>query len=800
MAPVDVKNQLRKVQANLKNQHQPVPQVEQALKQVHQMNRFIKEVFQKEYGLRLSAEQKSEILCVLSEINKVCLALNQKSKTPHHFEMQAHYFMSLIHKIHLLYACIHHYIENSLCLVETRGMTIHQTILLSWKNVQDLYHATTGARQWPQIPFPVVIEDREAKTISLIYQRLQSFVPELLTQKQEEFSQTDFIFSVKSLSVINPYFLLLNKLYQLQDSALWRALKQKETAQLSAPCSFLELLKNIERLIQQYKNETQEPLLRRIEGVESNVYEEMLARLYELYMPLESQHFFSKHELALKQIPPEMQEAQLGLTIQGMVKQTSRELQLLQYFSKNLLQINLNLQKARAILHNLSISFGKMFQLSAQIPLTSEFLQKAFSSIHGLLQKSLRVLDSHQDELQKLKQFIEKAGLFHKTVELGMMNNITLLQRARQSILDYDQTLDEYTEQLGPHKKLPAHQIKGLLRSAFKNQAEINTASIYIENVSHGFSLILTALQPISQTIHTIVAIPARAPREQLKQVLLIFEKKRQESETSLKALTLTALQETWFIEDVLLRNVQEEIRFAHELQRMIEPIKARIQHKKIADSQPKALQEIMVVKNETPPPQLQEKQKKQKKQKKNVSTKNIFDPFPQEIMARLKSVCKSLNTDRSLMLHEALDHTHAFFNYLDILESSYEEGNRKVEDDRMAVLESDSVKELLLNFLGMKFNQYGIFDSHGQKYPYNKETRQFERPAYSDAYLRFTSRTLETPHNILRRFFLVITGFDEPEILNWTEHARIIEIMKADYIFTKKEKSRLKEQISFLP
>lgn len=799
MSDKDILKKIKKVQASLKTQRQPVFQVDQAIIKAKETTRFVKTVLAKENHILLSNEDQKGIIQALSNVNAISNELYQKCRTPQHFEMQTAYFMCLIQRIHDLSSCIRFNLEYCFYETETQGITIYKAIEKSWQRVKTIYQKITQHNQWNQgiCHIPISAEKKEA--VKKHYQRILPLAQSLLNHKK--LSDITYSLSEEDIKNINWYFRGVKGILDLQEKATWNALKNIQSTKTSSGGQTAETVFNtlghLEKKIYQYNAEGSlvgENVLTEEE------YTQAISRLYEYYIPLETSRFMHERYQTLLQLKAEDPE-HLENVLDKFFNNLDEEKKMLDVFMETLDDISQVLHKMNSILYNLSISFGKIYNLSTSTKVSPSFLERALNSVHGLLEKGFRIADSRKETTQHLHHLLHKAGLFQKSVEGGMSNALKLLEQAKEDLVNYDHKLKSHLKEITP--TLNSVDAFKILRQTYEDRQELSTASTSLNSVISCFSPMLDALKILHKDYEQMETLRQnRKDAQQLYETTAQFLSKHKEYDNHLLDNTmLLAHDMEWFIENILLTNSRELHHYSSELEKALINAKARAHQKNITKPSAPTPEEKPVKKQAAQPTKKITSKtpiRKRRQMKKESSTTNPYDPFPTDIMENLKKACYLIDTEPSLGILDILKHPHVFFNYLRHLEAEYDPDHPVHEDSFLQEIgESQTAKDFVLNFLRMKFLPYGYLDIHGEKIPYDAEEGEFFDSI--EKYIHMGTRSIETPKNVFRRLLLVMLGYEDAAVLNRALSPVILELLKDDHILPKEDQVKLRQEVPFI-
>lgn len=268
-------------------------------------------------------------------------------------------------------------------------------------------------------------------------------------------------------------------------------------------------------------------------------------------------------------------------------------------------------------------------------------------------------------------------------------------------------------------------------------------------------------LTTITQLYHCLLEVfqEEGKPSEQLEKLDIFFQTEAFNPHILMNHLGKIIQPLDWLLNDVLLPNLETEIRFKQQLSDAVQSILMTRSQSFISTHQPPLPEQ----KNDLSPNNVPHKEILLPNQWKQQS--NPYDPFTPEIMDRLKTFCRQSLSTQALGLLDLLQHPHALFVFLDHLEAEYETehpfGESIYLDD---VIQSESHKDFLIHFFRMKFLAHGYFNVHGTALPFDKETKEFEKNG--EVYLRFTRNVLETPMGLLRRILRILLGYEDPDMI----------------------------------
>ncbi|MBF0238272.1 MAG: hypothetical protein HQM12_11250 [SAR324 cluster bacterium] len=802
----EVLNRLKNMQSVIRENKQTIFPIQQAQHQVLEINNFVKNILEPTLCV-LHQDDQTHIAMALDQINKLMNEINEKCRTPRHFELQSDYFLSLIKNIENLIYSINFHVEYGISHVFPEGISILQKIKQAGQEAQIIKDNLERKNLFTYFSLPVSITIAQKTTILGLCNSIQQLCSQLM--KQTQWSKSNYTFSLNDLQNIQKYFKEVQTLTRIQEQYFSGVLK-KQSAQEIVPTNVSDVFMTLGKLelkISNYESESSNSLLRHSSHLKKETLEELWIRFREYYIPLESVRFLRERSDILVDLS-QARSKEPESVVEQFLRQVTREMKLLQFFVLTLSSMDNDLRKMALLLHNLSISFGKVYQLSTTSQLLPDFLNKALTVIHGLLRKSLNVFDSRKEHIQKLQQVICQAGLFQKNIENGLLNDLKILEQAGEDINHYDEKIIGTIKNLDNILSLSPTTSRKLLREAYEDQAELTSACIALGNVTSSFSLMTEAIKTIFIVYQKVLACykSTSTPSLFIESVSQILKKHSTAPDPLLKKISNMASDLDWFIDNVLLDNSKKEKMFCEELHTQMSQIQDQIslrlnelqEKTKLAaafESSQKqvAAAQTAVVQDAFASPSIVELTKK--------TTGASFEPFISDVMRRLKDACSKIGSERSLALLKVLEQPHVVVDYMERLESAFDPNSTESEQDYLEeVLSSQDARDLIMNFLQMKFMPYGYFDSHGQKYHFDDSNQSFDIPKNAEPFIRFTQRMLETPKNIYRRLIRVMLGYDGVDVMGHREHEKIIDVLRSDHILSKDEQARLKSFVPFIP
>ncbi len=818
-------NSLRQLQIDVQeNRRLPLPVLE-AQKEVHQSNLFVKNLLKKENQLVLPHDVQANVLQDLAEVNRMFAQLSENCRSEDHFQFYRDQFLKMIQTIENLSFCLILSLENGFYDFEHRGFDLHQSVELSWEKIQEIYNAFTQTLGAIYLPYTLMHNEPLKEAIYQLYEAIAPIAGSILKFKKPE---TLSHHSQEELKSINRYFKQVRDFHTLiEKQHLDRAATKKvlETLNIHRMDQVVKELHLLEKNIQRYHAKTDSLILQDALHFEEATTNDLHARMSTIHIQLEASRILAERERRLQTF---LTNPSMLAEVQKFSKTIIFEKKQLVFFIINFSRINHSLLAVSSILANLSISFGKIYQLSLKNDLTPQFLIRALQTAHNLLTKSTKFAEARRADSQQLQLALQKATLFQKAVEDVIFSAFKELEEAQQEIVKYDQKLLAKLEQALTEETLSSVMIQQTLKDVYEDRAELSTAAIYLHNVSYNFELLVKELNTIDsayQQIELGVSTEEEA-KQAVEEVLKILEITGPCSPEMLQDLWMSVQHLHWYIEDILLVNLKEERHFEEEYAVYIAPVKTRIEEKKIqkrldeqeqievqrldeekatrplqAEPEPKPnlpnlrQPDIIVPKKKIPTEEIEIPEKKVQKQ-----PVSVYDPFLPGTMTDLRRECKKIGTERAHSILEVLERPHAFFNFLARLEGEYDPESRFTELLWMDELsKSQSAMDFFLGFAKVKFLPYGYFDANSISIPYDDETKKIEKQVGVDLYLKISTRYLETPKRIFKRLLQMMLGYEETAALNPTENKEIINLMKMDHILTSEEQRKLHKKIPFL-
>ncbi len=821
-------NRLKQVQTNIKGSRRlPFP-VEQTQKEVQQTNRFVQQVFLKGAGLVIPKDAQAHIAQGLAETNRLLGQLIQNCPSEHHYQLYRHQFAEAMETIHSLCNCVRLSIDNGFYEIEPRGFSLYSSVELSWQRVQEIAHSFLQSQKSLYFPDNLLSNQKLQTFVRQHYQSIEPIAIPLLKNKPDNLAIHRF--DVPALKQINQYFALVRKLYHHLDQERLQYAQVAAPAPVDSPQQIISEVHKLEQKIQRYCAGVEHPLLRHALRFDETTSTDLQSDLHSIYIQLEAPRILVEREHTLTQCLT--RDPQTGL--QDFFKTIAFEKRQLQFFIGNLSRFTQSLSAVSSILANLSISFGKIYQLSSKANITKQFVVRAFQTAHNLLSRSIQFAEARQTDSQHLQMALHKATLFQKSLEGAIIEGLKELEAAKQGVMNYDQKLTVKLKQaLEVQLPTPA-LLQETIREAYEERSELTAAAMFLNNVSYNFDLLASELSKIDRAY---AQIPADAPDGPPEAIAGILRSYSACPEKLLNKLWNDIQHLDWFIEEVLLEGIREERRFKDECEIFLKPVEQRkiakklqaekIQRQAERQKQIEAKKAAGAKDDEfNSPTSLRKKGAGSSAQSDSfrikpksgasktedsssdsnsprvqpVSKKTGYSPFNPETTQKLLKACHGIATERALSIHELLERPHAFFDYLNRLEEQYDPNSPFGEDFYLEELrDSQSALDFVLGFAKMKFLPNGYYNANGDAIPFDPETGSFSDIMGTDRYLKVSSRVLETPKAIFGRILRVMMGYEEPAALSQVENEAVIEILKIDHILRDDEKIQLHDVLPFV-
>ncbi|MBF0279064.1 MAG: hypothetical protein HQM13_14785 [SAR324 cluster bacterium] len=816
-------NSLRQLQTNVQGQRKlPFP-VQEAQKEVQQTNLFVKSLLKKENQLILPHDVQTNVLQGLAEVNRMFSQLIENCRSEHHFQLYREQFLQIMHTIRNLSFCINLSIENGFYDYEPRGFRLQQSVVLSWKKIREIHQAFTQQVAPVYVPYTLTHNQQLKPIVHKMYEKIAPLAASILKFKNLETLSHQH--SQEELKIINRYFKQASDFHRLIDRL---HIDRKATNNILKSLNIegidqiLKELHHLENKIQRYRSNTDSLILKDALHFSETTTNDLHARMSTIHIQLEASRVLLERQHHLQ---TSLNNHSALSAVQEFAKVIQFEKKQLDFFSNNFSRINQSLLAVSSVLANLSISFGKIYQLSLKSELTPQFLPRAIETAHNLLSKSIKFAEARKADSQQLQLALKKATLFQKAVEDVIFSAFKELEEAKKAITKYDHKLLAKMEQTSKEEKLSPSMIQQFLKEAYEDRAELSTAAIYLHNISYNFELLVKELKTVDSAYQQIDFSASTEEEAKLnaEQILKILKSKGQSSPKKLQDLWMSVQYLHWYIEDILLVGLKEERRFEEEFNAYIAPVKKRIEERNIQEKlkEQKAVetkqvsqgkiketseedmkpeeslehQDIVVPQKKSLPSDLPIPEKKVQKK-----ASSVFDPFLPQTMDDLKKACKTIGSERLLSILEVIERPHAFFNFLERLELEYDPESPFTELLWMAELsESQSAMDFFLSFVKVKFLPHGYFDANGVQIPYNKETKKIEKLLGVELYLKISTKYLETPKVIFKRLLQMMLGYEETTVLNPEENMEIVNLMKMDHIVTDDDKEKLHALVPFL-
>ncbi|MBF0286591.1 MAG: hypothetical protein HQM14_02140 [SAR324 cluster bacterium] len=812
-------SRLKQLQSDVKT-HKRLPEpVIDAQKEVQYINQFVKNFLKKENEVVLSNEAQVHVIQGLAEINRLFASLHHNCRSDEHFQLYKDQFYQMRDAIKNLTFCVNLAIENGFYEVEPRGLGLVESAKVCWQRIQDICGRFTDLKGGSYLSFTLLHNEQFRKEVKELYEVIAPLAEAVLRLKKSDGLIAHL--SLEELKIVNRYFRQVKTFQKTVEKHQFdRASSKKilETIKINKPEQILHELNELELTIHRYLSRTESLILLDSIHFDEATTNDLLSRLNSTYIELESSRILSERWYALKTLTT---RSSPSAGLQEFSKTISFEKKQLQFFVGNLSRLHQSLIGASSILANLSISFGKIYQLSVKTDFTLPFLARAFETAHNLLSKSVKFAEARKKDSQKIQLALQKATIFQKIGEGVITSALKELEQAKQEIEKYDQKLLGKLKQISEQPALTSSNIQQMLQGVYEERTELSTAAVYFKNICHNFDLIVKELIFVESAYEQIDldTFTEENAAQLVSQILEYLENYRQLSPEMLKGLWMSVQQMHWFIEDIILASLREDRRFKEELDAYISPVKKRIEIKKIQEKLEetkqaevkKKVQEVKTAKvvdnpveKSTPETLASLKSPTDKilpvAKKIKKKPANAFDPFSPESMENLKKACASIGTERILEVLRILERPHAFFDFLEHLEEQYDPESPFTETLWMSeIMESECALDFVLGFLKVKFLPYGYFDANGVAISFDKETKKFQKFRDVDLYLKISNKYLETPKGTLGRLLRILMQYEEVNALNPDENQKLVGLLRMDHIITEEEKEQLHQKVPYV-
>ena len=798
MSDQAVLEQARKLQSSLKQQRQPVSQVQDAQRETQAISQFVRAALSSEYRWFIPAEEQQAIATTFKLINQTFAKLYEQCRTPHHFQQQAAKYFAMGKQISHLSHCIHMSLDHGFYMTEPRGISPGNAIALSWQAVERIKKGIEEEGQWIRNPRPTPVDDDAKQQLLGLYQKASGFVQKLLANIQ--LKDTNHTFSVEELQEVYEYFQPVRKILDLEEQAQASFLKSSSKAEPNGVDS--EHLHNrLNQLKQRLsaRSVINSQKLRASASLDEVVQTDAELRLDLLYIPLEPIRYLRICNDRLEALCTE--DADSG--IPQFDKETADAQSQLQLIVTTLQEAHNVLSQIASILNNLSISFGKIYNNATTRSISHEFLKKTLETIRGLLQKAIRVAQARQQVLANLNNHVERSGLFEQTVIDGVAHGITLVDESRLHLEEYAQRLNEHLELLLQSPDMRGVALFQRFHKAYEERTSLSSACMVLGSVSLVFDRLLTTMRQMQETQESLRAAVKEGVDAEAKKTKIteIVQKIPEAAQAHLAICQAQAEELEWVVSEMLESAATEEKRFLREVDQELEPVRTRLKAKEGAAKELEAgaaASPVVGAPAATPKAKILSEGLLKGQLHHGPTGENPFDPFPSNIMAIMKGTLKGLpRSRRAKMLVHVLTHTHVFFNALDKLESQYEPENVAILGLENELNESRETIDFLLNFARLKFLASGYFNQGDQPYLYNVESRRFEITPPMEKFLMLRKGSFETPKNIFTRLVRGLLGMDEIKLLENALNPQALMIFTSDFVLRKKEQQLVQDALT---
>ena len=245
----------------------------------------------------------------------------------------------------------------------------------------------------------------------------------------------------------------------------------------------------------------------------------------------------------------------------------------------------------------------------------------------------------------------------------------------------------------------------------------------------------------------------------------------------------------------MLVAATREEQQFLADLKAEMGPVQMRIQaSRKKREAQQQAAPKItqshkaaVPLKKKAPPPGPT-----------GPSMGSGYDPFPPEMMGKLKGVLKDLKSHKGKMLNFVMTHNHMFFNMLEKMESTFDPESWPGEYQlQQTLMKSKTTNDFLINIARMKFLKGGYFNPHNVPYDYDVEAKRFLINKGSYKFLQLAKKSFETPENLYSRLIRILLGLDPAELMNTALGRQTVAILEEDFMLSRDEIDMIKDTLA---
>lgn len=580
--PGQISSKLKKLQADIQGSKELPGVVADVQKEVLRLNHFVKSFFKKENELILSKEVQMNVLEGLVDVNRLLTQLSQNCRSDHHFQLYRAQFLQMKQMIQDLVFCVNLSIENGFYEFETRGFRLLDSLVLSWQGVQEIHEGITQTTGGKYLPYVLKHNSQLKRRLHSLYETLVPLAATVLEFKKTP--QLSDFFTLEELKVINRFFKQIQVFHQtIEKQYLNRSVTNEILNKLHIEeiDQIFKELHHLEHNTHRYASGTESFFLMDPLHFDETTTNDLHARMNAIHVQLEASRVLVERRQTVKDILS--QEASLE-AMAGFSRKIDFEKKQLKFFIKNFSRIDQSLLGVSSILSDLSVSFGKIFHLSLKSDLTKEFLIRVLQTAHNLLTKSIKFAEARKTDSQQLQLALQKATIFQKAVKGMIFSAFRELENAKQQIINYDQKLMKKLAQAAKQKRLSPSMIQNILEEAYEDRTELNTAAIYLHNISNNFELLVKELKAIDVAFQQFYLEFSNEEEAQhvLEKVLHTLDKAGQCPPELMQNLWMSVQHLHWYIEDIILENLRENRRFQKDFEKFIAPVKERIEERKI--------------------------------------------------------------------------------------------------------------------------------------------------------------------------------------------------------------------------
>ncbi len=782
---------MKNARASLKQERQPVAQVVAAQKEVRAINHFVKIALSEKNRWILHTEEQTGIVDTLKAINRIYTELYDKCRTPYHFQKNAAKFTGMKNEISHLISCIHLSLDQGFYLTEPRGLSPGKAVQLSWEQQQAIFNDARESGKWTRLPIEVPVSEEEFRELKGLEEDLKPLAKSLINNPRLNSFENPM--SIEDIQSVYHYFQKIHRVLELEDGHLEEMLESSSNGAESFELDqvFLEL-QTLEAKMQQLLPK----LEREVPDFSSQLYQssrtDAMLRMNLLRVPLEPMSLMRRSLTRLERDRELDGEAQ---SARGFHDSVVQELKLLRFFLDTLEVVNDTLHQVISILYNLSISFGKIYHNASGETISIKFLERALTSVKGLLEKGLRVTATRKDMLLSMQTSVKETELFDTSIVNGLLYSLRLIDEAREEMQQYTNLLEQHLDTLNSASDWSPKRVYIMLQTAYEERTALSSASMVLDSVTHTCELLNDSLKEINQCWKKLEALD-----EEHTDPATLYEKTRelltsntQSAGELVQANMLRVHELQWVLDEMLIRGTSEEQRFLQELKAEMEPVRVRInarrkkihQHHEVAESKKAA-------------PHAQKKPAAKRKKGSASKTGKVrnfskHDPFPAPTMEVLKKTLKEMDSEQGKMMYFVMTHTHMFSNLLDKLEQMFNQPNKPTQYQlEQALMKSMTTNDFLLHVARSKFMDGGYFNAHNIRYPYNDDQQKFEIVPGADKFLQLSKSSYETPDGLYLRLVRLLLGMDDPGLLGQTLGRQALAILETDFMLSKEEKDAI--------